>query len=663
MARPAEDIKSLIGQPLRQSFTFDDGLSRAADATGLVDEEKRTVSLVLTTDRPIFHGFAYIKLDHSPECIRLDRLKTSAPLLENHDPDRRLGRLRDPETDGQVLRALARFNKRPLGEEIFQEVRDDLAAGDFTPTSSVFIVHKFAPKAEGEIDGYPVYRAVLWEPIEGSIVSAQADLGAGVGRAMSTDDEQERAHDPESCDVEGCPECAAAAAEEEGRQAPIEPATVVETRAANTTPKETVMEPKEEILQLAALLDRGVDGQPMTALAREFVAGDKTLDEFKAEALKRMRANQPQVQPGQSPVELTPDEKQRYSIGRAILLAADGGNGFEREVSDTIGKKLGRSPQNNNSIFVPTGIPLHKPELYRDFLRLQRTPLTTGGATTGADILFTQEGTFIDLLRATAKVITLGARMLPGLTGAVAFPKQTGAGTLYWVGENPGSDVTESNIALDQVVLAPKTAMAQQSYSRQLLRQSAGVVDNLVTDDLRQTAALGIDRAAVHGAGGNEPTGVYNASGVSPVAFGGAITFPKVVQMETEVASDNADVGRMGYLTTPGVRGAAKTTQKFSGTNGEAIWTGNANNGEMNGYRAEVTTQVRSNMGAGSDEHGIAFGAWDQLIIGEWGTMEILTDPYTLAGKGLIRLVLFLMVDMALRHPEAFSKGTGLTVS
>ena len=649
MARSSTDIKSLIGQRLRQSFPLDGESRAAALGAAALDEETRSVGLVLTTDRPIFHGFAYIKLDHSVECIKLDRLKSSAPLLENHDPDRRLGRLRDPETDGHTLRVRARFSKRPYAEEIYQEVKDDLAAGDFTPTSSVFIVHKFAPKPEGEIDDYPVYRAELWEPVEGSVVSAAADLAAGIGRA-DTGDEEDRAHDPQSCDVEGCPECAAASAEEQGRQAPIEPATVVESRAASTTPKENVMEEREEILKLGEMLDQ-------VELARQFIAADKTLDEFKEAARAVLNKNQPVVQPGQSPVDLTPEEKKRYSIGRAILLAADGGDGFEREVSQEIGKKLGRSPQNNNSIFVPTGIGLHKPEQF------QRTPLTTTGATTGSDILFTQEGTFIDMLRATAKVITLGAQMLPGLTGAVAFPKQAGAGTLYWIGENPGADVTESNIALDQVVLSPKTAMAQQAYSRQLLRQSAGVVDNMVTDDLRQTAALGIDRAALHGAGGNEPTGIYVASGVTPVAFGGAITFPKVVQMETEVATDNADVGRMGYLTTPGVRGAAKTTQKFTGTNGEAIWAGPADNGEMNGYRAEASTQVRSDMGAGTNEHGIAFGVWRQLIIGEWGAMEILTDPYTKAGQGLVRLVLFLMVDMALRNPESFSKGTGLTVS
>jgi hypothetical protein len=87
----------------------------------------------------------------------------------------------------------------------------------------------------------------------------------------------------------------------------------------------------------------------------------------------------------------------------------------------------------------------------------------------------------------------------------------------------------------------------------------------------------------------------------------------------------------------------------------------------MNGYRAEASTQVSKTMlgsaPTGGTEHGMVFGVWPQLIVGEWGAMEILTDPYTLAGKGLVRLVLFLMADMALRNPEAFSKGTGLTVA
>jgi hypothetical protein len=51
------------------------------------------------------------------------------------------------------------------------------------------------------------------------------------------------------------------------------------------------------------------------------------------------------------------------------------------------------------------------------------------------------------------------------------------------------------------------------------------------------------------------------------------------------------------------------------------------------------------------------------LLIGEWGAMELLTDPYTLAGQALIRVILFLMADINARHGESFAKGTGLTVT
>ncbi|HEX8336027.1 MAG TPA: hypothetical protein VF621_04815, partial [Pyrinomonadaceae bacterium] len=412
----SEDVKKLIGWPLKHSFPLESGESRAVAVADALDEESRTVRLVLTTDRPIFHGFAYIKLDHSPECIKLDRLKTSAPFLENHDPDRRLGRLRDPETDGKVLRVRARFSTRPYANEIYEEVKEDLAAGDYTPTSSVFVVHRFAPKTEGEIDGYPVYRAELWEPIEGSVVSAPADLAAGIGRSPEA---AERAHNPETCETEGCPECAASAAEEEGRQAPIEPASAAASAAPNTTQvEERTMNVQEEILKLGEML-----GQ--VELARQHIANDKTLDEFKEAARGVLNKNQPAIDPGQKPVDLTPDEKKRYSMARAILTALDGDNSFEREVSDEIGKRLGKKPRHDRSIFVPTGVTLYGGPEYK------RTPLTTGGATTGSDLLFVEPGSFIDLLRPRAKVFMLGATLLPGLTGSVAFPKQTGAGTLY----------------------------------------------------------------------------------------------------------------------------------------------------------------------------------------------------------------------------------------
>jgi hypothetical protein len=43
------------------------------------------------------------------------------------------------------------------------------------------------------------------------------------------------------------------------------------------------------------------------------------------------------------------------------------------------------------------------------------------------------------------------------------------------------------------------------------------------------------------------------------------------------------------------------------------------------------------------------------LIIGEWGVLELLVDPYRLKKQGLIEVTSFMMADVGLRHPEAFA--------
>jgi hypothetical protein len=65
----------------------------------------------------------------------------------------------------------------------------------------------------------------------------------------------------------------------------------------------------------------------------------------------------------------------------------------------------------------------------------------------------------------------------------------------------------------------------------------------------------------------------------------------------------------------------------------------------------------------GGSSHGIIFGVWAFLLFGQWGALEIITDPYALKKQGMIEVTTYLMVDIALRYAAAFSKGTGLTVS
>ena len=375
--------------------------------------------------------------------------------------------------------------------------------------------------------------------------------------------------------------------------------------------------------------------------------GHQILDLYASKKITVPGADQKQVDMGK--------DAGKYSFLKAINAACDiregrKASGLEVEISQDIARTMPVNYEAKGGIFIP--------------MTPQNTSLTSGGSTTGAELVRTQYGDLIELLRAQSFSTRMGATLLAGLTGPLTFPKQTGAATLYWTGENPGSDVTGSNITTGSVTLSPKTAMATSPVSRQLIVQSTPNAEQLMRNDLGIIAALGIDRAVAHGAGANnEPDGLYHLSNVNATAMGGVPTFGKIVDMATSVANYNALLGNLGFVTTPGMAGKLMQTLVASAAGSKMIWEGTHIEGVMAGYKALATNQVSSVLGTGTDEHGILFGNWADIIIGQWGGIEIIVDPFTSAKKGLIEITMHMMVDVIARHAQSFAKATGAKIA
>lgn len=338
-------------------------------------------------------------------------------------------------------------------------------------------------------------------------------------------------------------------------------------------------------------------------------------------------------------------EVQQYSLVRAIWASVQNdwrGAELEREASAAVARQLRREPQ---GFFVPADW------AQRDLL----VGTSTAGGHTVATELLAQS--FIDLLRNSMVVRAAGATILSGLAGNIAIPRQTGGATAYWVAENGAP--TESQPAFDQVTMSPKTVGAFTDISRRLLMQSSLDVEGFVRADLATVLALAIDLASLHGTGSsNQPTGIAATSGIGSVAGGTnglAPAWSHLVSLETEVAIDNADINRLAYVTNAKVRGKLKQVEKASNT-GLFLWADGAQ--PINGYPAYISNQVSSALTKGSSSgvcSAIFFGNWADLIIGLWGGLDILVDPYTGSTAGTVRVVALQDVDLAVRHPESFA--------
>lgn len=361
------------------------------------------------------------------------------------------------------------------------------------------------------------------------------------------------------------------------------------------------------------------------------------------------------LRPSEEPeLGMSRKEIQQYSFVRAIRAQMDPlfkrDAGLEVEVSRAFAQKTGREPQ---GIFVPPDV-------------LQHRDLVVGTPTAGGNLVATElykEG-FIGYLYKRCYLMALGARQLTQLVGNLTIPSQTGKSTAYWVAEN--SSVTESQPAFGQVAMAPKTVGGYTDYSRKMMLQSSPEIENLVRADLAQTIAVELDRVAIVGSGsGAEPRGILNTSGVGAIAIGangGAPTWAHMLQLEETISLGNADTGNLGLMTNPKVRRKLKETTKVSADAGAGfIWeSGPADDpgwGKVNGYRAVASNNVPSDLDKGTSTgvcSAAIFGNWADLLIGMWGGLDLIVDPYTGAPAGTQRIVALMDVDIAIRRAASF---------
>ena len=163
--------------------------------------------------------------------------------------------------------------------------------------------------------------------------------------------------------------------------------------------------------------------------------------------------------------------------------------------------------------------------------------------------------------------------------------------------------------------------------------------------------AIARDLAAIAGTGvSGQPLGILNTSGLSTsVTLSGAqsMTYANAVQFETNVALNNADLGKLGYMVTPTVKNNAKLVAEISAANANPVWKNN----QVNGYNAVATNQVPT-------ATSVIFGNWDDLILADWAQTQVIVDPYSLSLQGQVRVVMQMLCDNGLRHAKSFTVST-----
>ena len=318
-----------------------------------------------------------------------------------------------------------------------------------------------------------------------------------------------------------------------------------------------------------------------------------------------------------------------FSLSKAISSLADPkvDAGREREMSSEL-EHRGFVKQNPNSILVPR-------------CAFERRAISSVSGNTGRNLIADdfRADLYVDSLREQNPLTRLGIAHVGGLVGDVTIPASASDTAVAWFTD--GAEIAEASKSFRQIKASPRYVGAIATVSYGLLKQSPPDVDKLLMNDLAQTLGLAVAQAAIVGTGSNgQPKGLLHAdNNVAAVA-----TPEKVVNYATAckqaLLDANVDTSRMAYLVNSG---ACETVEGVVTTDGLPVPVETIFRNRPYAYASFVPA-----------EKVLVAGDWSNLLVLEWGAVELMQNPYSQFSTGGLDIRIIQAVDVAVRHSSAF---------
>lgn len=269
------------------------------------------------------------------------------------------------------------------------------------------------------------------------------------------------------------------------------------------------------------------------------------------------------------------------------------------------------------------------------------TPATPNGilatvAEQGKEAIPTDTFEIVGALRDRMVLAEAGAQFM-SLQGNVEIPIYSGANCTW---ESEIGESKEGSGKFTSVKLSPKRLTATLPISRQFLIQSSDSAEALLRNDLINCIAEKLQQTILSNGAGDSvtPKGMFSGITADTAAF----TYDDAVNMEAQLESANI-YGDYKWVVSPNSKAVLRTTSMDKGS-GKFLYENNA----VLGVDAYSTNSVINK--------GVVIGDFKELIIGAFGALDIVVDPYTAANKGQVILTVNAFFDYVERRPSAFVK-------
>ena len=236
----------------------------------------------------------------------------------------------------------------------------------------------------------------------------------------------------------------------------------------------------------------------------------------------------------------------------------------------------------------------------------------------------------------------LGVRWFGNAVGNIDIPKYTGS-NVFWA-DSENAQAQDGAGTFEKVTLSPKRLTAYIDISRQFLAQSPEDAEGILIADLARAIAEKIDMTVFGAESGTsaQPAGLFYSAETGTLA---SMSFDDVLAQENAVEEKNGT--DFVFVTSPNVKYTLRGVQTASGL--QMVW----DNGEIDGRKTVVSNSVAKGGLLCFDPRDLAAASWDK------DGMVITVDPYTQAGRNVIRVTVNYLFDAVLAGDRINAKVYG----
>lgn len=269
----------------------------------------------------------------------------------------------------------------------------------------------------------------------------------------------------------------------------------------------------------------------------------------------------------------------------------------------------------------------------------ERAAIVAGTAKNGQEVVAEDKLNILAPLRDKLVLSAAGANFMTGLVGNVSIPTYSGA-NVGWGAETAAA--SDGAGTFGEVELSPKRLTAYIDISKQFLIQDSASAEALIRKDIVDAISNKLESTILGNVAGSatQPAGLLN--GVT--ADTSDVTFADILNMEKTLEKKNV-YGDIKFIVSPDAKYILRNTA-VGGTKSDFKMI--MSDGEIDGIPTLCTNAVASK--------GIILGNFNDLVIGQWGGIDLTVDPYTQAANGKIRLVVNAYFDAKAQRADSFVK-------